>query len=383
MKEIAYPAAVSCGCLLGHATSARGAEWTLTPLFSSSVDYDSNRRLELDQSGSESAVVTADLSFRRAVENGDIYIEPRYSFRRFSDGSLGNGDDRSLYAGFDWLQERTTLNVTASVWDQSTLLTELQETGIVNGNTHRRLAHGSANWTWTQTERRQLVTQVSFDDVKYHGDGESLLPGYRYPSGSIGERFNFSERGSVTVSLFGSRLESDSPGNSSHEYGVQAELVYSFTERIHLDGSIGQSSRVLAGTSSHGTDTAITLTRDLERGILSAGFTRSLVPYGVGFLVEREQLNALVSHSLTPNLDASLAVLRIRNNELAVLLGIDRRSYDSVTGNLNWHLTPTWTLSGQVAAIQSQQPGFVNQTVHQWRTAVTLIWAPLPRQRSW
>ncbi|HVO47247.1 MAG TPA: hypothetical protein VMT29_13015 [Steroidobacteraceae bacterium] len=383
MKEFAYPAAVSCGCLLGHAAPAWGAQWTLTPLFSSSVDYDSNRRLELDQSGSESAVVTADLSFRRAVEDGDIYIEPRYSFRRFSDGSLGNGDDRSLYAGFDWLQERTTLNVTASVWDQSTLLTELQETGIVNGNTHRRLAHGSASWTWTQTERRQLITQIALDDVKYHGQNESLLPGYRYPSGSLGERFNFSERGSVTVSLFGSKLESDSPGNSSHEYGVQAQLTYSFTERVHLDGSIGQSSRVLAGTSSHGTDTSITLTRDLERGILSASFTRSLVPYGVGFLVEREQLNALASHSLTTNLDASIAVTRIRNNELAVLLGIDRRSYDSVTANLSWRLTPTWSLSGQVAAVRSQQPGLADQTVHQWRTAVTLIWAPLPRQRSW
>jgi len=383
MKQFAYPAAVSCGCLLGHGAPAWGAEWTLTPLFSSSVDYDSNRRLELDQSGSEAAVVTADLSFRRVVEDGDIYIEPRYAFRRFTDRTLGNGDDRSLYAGFDWLRERSTLNVTASVWDQSTLLTELLETGIISGNTHRRLAHASTNWTWIQSERRQLITQFGYDDVKYYGQGESLLPGYRYPSGSIGERFNFSERGSVTFSLFGSELLSDSPGNSSHEYGVQAELIYSFTERIHLDGSIGQSSRLLAGTSSHGTDTAITLTRDLERGILSVGFTRNLVPYGVGFLVEREQLNATISHSLTATLDVSLALLRIRNNEIAVLLGIDRRSYDSVTANLSWHLRPAWSLNAQVAAIQSQQPGILDQTVHQWHTAVTLIWAPLPRQRSW
>ena len=384
MRQIAYSSAVGCGCLFGaDAAQVHAAEWSVAPSYAASVDYDSNRRLAVDAAGTESALVTADLNFKRSMENTDIFVEPRYTLRRYSDSSLGNGDDRSLSAGLDWRTTGTRLNLTASIMDQSTLISELLETGIVRGDTHQRVAQVADNWTWTQSERRQLISQIAYSDVSYYGQGRQLLPGYRYPSGSVGERVSFSETGSFTLSAYGSALSSDAPGGSSHEAGLEAQLVYDFSDRTHFDGTLGESARRLSGVSSHGTDITASLIHDLYRGSLTLGFTRSLVPYGIGFLVEREQFTASGIGHLTEHLDATISLQRVQNDQRTVLLGIDRRSYDDVVTGLNWHLNETWTLGMQLSAIRTQPPGFVSGTVNEWRSSVILGWTPHPATRSW
>jgi len=364
-------------------SSALAAEWSITPTYSATADYDSNRQLLSDSKGSDAGVITADLLFKHAVENLNYSLEPRYALRRYTDESIGNGDDRSLWAALNWMRETAALSLTASYWDQSTLTTELLETGIVNGNTHRRMGQAGANWTWNQTERRSLLAQLSYQDVSYHGGVAQLLPGYRYTSGSLGERYAFSELGSITVSAYGSQLDSDSKGNNSRSIGLQSGLIYQFTERVRLDASIGKSSRVLAGESSTGTDAQISLTRtgELSRGSLS--YTRSLVPYGFGFLVEREEYQASYTQPLTPMLSATLMGSHIKNNETAVLLRLDRLSYNSVALSVNWRPLETWSLGTQIETLRTQTIGNSNQTVQSWRASMSLTWTPHPISRSW
>jgi hypothetical protein len=139
----------------------------------------------------------------------------------------------------------------------------------------------------------------------------------------------------------------------------------------------------LAGKSSHGTDAAVALTHQMTLGRFSLSYTRSLVPYGSGFLAERQLYGASITRPLSYRLEGNVSLLRAQNNEIAVLLGLDRRSYDTVTAGLNWHPAETWTLATQIGAARTQAPGLSSQTVHQWRGAVTLTWSPFPRARSW
>src|SRR6202011_3032593 len=181
MRQIAYPAALG-SCVLGAGGSpVWAAEWSITPSYSASVDYESNRRLAADAKGSDATVLAVDFRFKRALEDMEFTLEPHYAFRRFTDPSLGNGDDRSLNAGFNSIGERSTLKLTASYWDQSTLTTELLETGIVSADTHRRASQAGAAWNWNQTDRRTLVAQLNHMDVSYYGQAARSLPGYRYP----------------------------------------------------------------------------------------------------------------------------------------------------------------------------------------------------------
>jgi hypothetical protein len=383
MRQVAYPAALG-SCMLGAgALPVRAAEWSITPAYGSSVDYDSNRRLTPAGKGSEATVLSVDLKFKRALEDLELTFEPQYILRRFTDASLGNGDDRTVNAAMTWKGERATGSVTASYLDQSTLVAELLETGFVSADTHRRLAQAGASWSWSQTERRTLVAQINYMYVSYYGRFASGLPGYRYPSASLGEQFGFSERGSVTVSVFGSRLQSDTEGNSSHEAGLQLEVLYLLSERTKIDATFGKSQRLLQGESSRGTDASFSLTRSLYLGSMSFSYKRNLVPYGFGFLAQQEQFTAAFTHPLTDTLDYTFSAFRVQNNETTVLLRLDRRNYNNLSAGLSWHPTQTWSVGAVIQGIRTQTVGLASQPVHQWRSSVTLTWSPYPKARSW
>ena len=384
MKQIAYPAALGSCVLGGGATPLWAAEWSISPIYSAAVDYDSNRRLQVEGGkGTDATVLAIDVKFKRALEDIEFTIEPRYAFRRYTDASLGNGDDRTLNAEMTWARERSVLSLTASYWDQSTLTTELLETGLVSGDTHRRNSQAGANWSWNQTELRSLQVQLNYVDVSYYGQAAELFPGYRYSSGSLGERFAFSERGSFTVSTYGSIFSSSIADNNSHQLGLQAEGIYAFSERSNVDVSVGESKRVIGGASSSGTDISASVNHSFFRDKVSLAYTRSLVPYGSGFLVERQQSTATLIHPWNEYLDANLTFLRVQNNETAVLLRIDRRSYTSLSAGLDWRPTETLSVDARVDAVHSVLADLTGDTANSWRSTVTVSWHPLPKSRSW
>jgi hypothetical protein len=224
---------------------------------------------------------------------------------------------------------------------------------------------------------------VSWEDTSYYGTNSDLLTSYRYLSGSFGERFVLNEYSSLTVSAFGSALQSDSQGNSSHEYGVKADLDYQWSERTHLDLSVGESARLLAGSSSRGTNGSFTLVHTLESGRINLSYARSLVPYATGFLVEREQYQAALVHSWSPSLDSSLSFFKIRNNRNTVLLRLDRREYNSLAASLTWRPTErTWSLGGTVEGIRTLTPDLLSDRVYAWRASISITWSPLAKSIS-
>src|SRR6202022_642267 len=99
----------------------------------------------------------------------------------------------------------------------------------------------------------------------------------------------------LPVSAFGDALTSARQGNSSHEEGGQVEFIDQFAEATSFDISVGESRRSLSGQSGSGTNGSVTLTHLLERGSASLSYVRSLVPYGTGVLVERQQFAAALT----------------------------------------------------------------------------------------
>jgi len=373
-------------CLLLARTGVTvAAEWTITPFYSASTDYDDNRRLIFGGGGSEAYLATVDLNFKRSVEDLVLTFEPRYTWRKFSDDTLGNGDDRSANLGLTWAAERSLLSATAAYLDTSTVVSELLETGLVSGDTHRRQAQAGLNWQFSQTERLGTVSQVNYSDTSYYGLAANVLSGYKYTSGSLGERYVLSERCSFTLSAYGSQLKSRTAGNSSHEYGLEGEVTYAFSEVMSADVSLGKSRRSLSGDSSRGTTVAASLNRLLSDGAgrVSAGYTRSLVPYGFGFLVEQQKYTLNMVRPVTPRFDATFDFVRVQNNETAVLLHVDRPNYNDFGAGFIWHLREHWTLTYHFDGVRTQQIGMPSRNFNAWHTSATLTWAPMPVSRSW
>jgi hypothetical protein len=271
------------------------------------------------------------------------------------------------------------LSVIGSIANQTTLTTELLETGITDTNARRRTEQASGELDVGRTEEHLFFTQVSYLGTSYSGPPalEELLPGYRYDSAASGERFILSEHLTFSASAFGDILHSDRAGGSSHEAGGQLELKYSHSEQTTFDVQIGESRRVLTGDASFGTNVLATATHNFELSAVSLSYSRSLAPYGNGFLVERQQITASLQRSLTPHLIADLSAIRIDNNESTVRLELDRRFYDNLGGGLTWQLSENWSLRSEATTSWSPPINY-DHTVHEWRTALTMTWKPVP-----
>lgn len=355
------------------------AQWSLQPVLSWQTDFDSNRGIEPGGQGSEQAVLSADATLQRSLENLQFSLQPHFDLRRYSDSEWSPGDDRSLAGTFSWNSERSQLSLNGSIANQNTLTTELLETGIIDTNTRRRTAQASGELDLGRTEEHLFFTQASYLGSSYSGPplSEELLPGYRYYSAASGERFIVSEHLTFSASAFGDYLHSDRAGDSSHEAGGQVELKYAHSELTTFDVQVGESRRVLTGTASLGTNVLASATHKFELSSVSLSYSRSLVPYGNGFLVERQQLTAAVTRSLTPTLDADLSAIRIDNNNSTVRLELDRRFYDNLGGGLTWKMSENWSLRSE-ATTSWAPPINYPHTVHEWRTALTMTWRPLP-----
>ncbi len=390
---MASPTAIGCGCLLGAGGMSHvlAAEWSVQPIFSMQTDYDSDRNMAVGTSGSEEAVLYGDLKLQRAIENTQILLEPRFDLRRYSEDIWQPGDDVSFNGAFSWTGELMKLSLTGSIARQTTLTTEVLETGIIDANAVRRSSLASGEWDWFQNERHAAFLQLAYQSSKYTGDAllEYELPGYRYPSASLGEKATVTDHTSVVGSLFGDALISERQGNSSHEAGLQLEVIHQFSERISLDAAVGESRRSLSGQRGSGTNATINLSRAYERGSFTLNYTRSLVPYGTGFLVQRQQFSASLVRSLTPTLDLNLTLTRVKNNASAVSLGIDRPYYDNGVLGLSWRMGESWTLQPQLSTNWTNPVEFTSTgaavlpvTVHEWRAQVTLMWQPLADSKS-
>lgn len=390
---MAYPTAISCGCLLGAGgvSHLHAAEWSVQPIFTVATDYDSDRNLEPDIKGSEEAVLYGDLKLQRSLENTQIVLEPKFDLRRYSDTVWGPGNDRSLNAALVWIGERLKMTLTGFIANQTTLSTEVYESGVINGDTRRRTEQANGEWDWSEHERRQTFLQLGYLSSKYSGSPlvEFELPGYRYPSAALGERFFLSERLTFSVSAFGDALTSARQGNSSHEEGGQVEFIDQYTEATSFDISIGQSRRSLSGQSGSGTNGSVTLIHALERGSASLSYVRSLVPYGTGNLVERQQLAAALTRPITPELDVTFSLTRVKNNASTVRLGLDRPYYNNALVGLSWKLGESWRLQPQVSAALTKPirplgntAPIYDRTVLAWRAQLSLVWQPLPAKKS-
>jgi hypothetical protein len=387
-----YPTAIGCGCLLGAGgMPLHAAQWSLQPVLSWQTDFDSNRSIEPDGQGSEQAVLSADAFLQRSLENLQFTLQPHFDLRRYSDSEWSPGDDRSVAGTFSWNGERSQLSLNGSIANQNTLTTELLETGIIDTNGRRRTASGGGELDLGRTEEHLFFTQLSYLGTSYSGPllTELELPGYRYYSAASGERFILSEHWTFSASAFGDLLHSDRAGDSSQEAGGQVELKYSHSEQTTFDIQVGESRRVLAATESPGTNATgrataslgtnalASATHKFEISSVSLSYSRSLVPYGNGFLVERQQITASAMRSLTPTLDADISAIRIDNNKSTVQLELDRAYYDNLGAGLTWRLSEHWSLRSEATTSWSPPINYPH-TVHEWRTALTMTWTPLP-----
>jgi hypothetical protein len=354
------------------------------------MDHSSNRYLVANSPPGEGGYVTFDAFLTRTTSTLELDMRPSIAIQRFSNNSAADNVNRALNLASTWTHERSKWTAGGSYSELSTLTTELASTGIVQGNTRQRQESASVSWQWDHSEKRQLTAQATYTDTAYVGDQAFALPGYRYPWGSLAERFTLSDRNAITISASGGNLRSRNAATvagtsaSTEDEQLMIGLTHSFSERFTLDVSAGANDRSAQGRKI-GYVGQFTLKRFDERNQWKLDYGRTVSASGFGVLTQHTAGSLSFSRDLGFKLNGGLSLSTSDDSQDVIsgpVLELSRR-YEEADATLSWLSGETSTVSlvsGYTRASTSSQPPI--PLAHGWRFAISYRWTPRPSSFS-
>jgi hypothetical protein len=354
---------------------ASAAEWAIAPFLSWDADTQSNRALRTGDQPSQAVGASIDLTVVRRTETSEFTLAPHYNLQRFTDDVLPDVDDQMLSAGMRFDLERGTLNFGAQYSNQSTLTTELAETGVVLADAARETRAADAAWGFYHSDAQRLDVSTSFEDVDYNGAYTGVLFGYRFGSYSIGETRFFSPRVSLSASLFGTRLDSPERGSESREQGLSLGMNFSWSELTSLQATVGRSRRDIHGAGSRGATGTFALIHKAESHEYSLNLSHKLVPFGTGVLTEHDDVEFLISQDLQARLRGLVRAGFARNKDAGFGFTFDSRTYRYINTELLWQAGESWVTSLTAGYASASELG-APESIGGWSLGLRMNWTP-------
>ncbi|MHB8481553.1 MAG: porin family protein [Nitrospiria bacterium] len=278
--------------------------------------------------------------------------------------------------------ERTNWKLSGIYQVDSTLESELSQTGVVLYRTQRNDGTISVGWSRKVTEKTDFEAGYQFTDIRY-ADLTAGLYNYRVNSGTAQLSHQVSEKNQINETLFYSFYQMPDLNYLSWDGGIRIGEVYSFTETFKGTFSGGvhrtDSSIRIPGMDFNTLDSGWLLNADLEkqweRTVLHGGFSRETQLSGGGSLVQVDHLFGEVKHKITEQFALSAAgdlytTVPYRENVTLV-----NSRYFVIQGGWEWHFSENWELNGgySYSALNSEA---VSQSVISDDTYLKVVYNP-------
>jgi hypothetical protein len=354
---------------------ASAAQWDMLPQLSLTADTDTNRRLEVPPRPSDGAVLGGGFAITRKTEVSTFSLIPRGSISRYSGDDALDSEDWGVNSMYHRGGERFALDAQAAISDDSTLTTELGETGFVEGNTRRHFIQASTSLTQYLGTRHLLRYQLGMSDIDYDRTLGTGLVGYRYPSFDLLYAVTMSPRLDVTLSANAARLEVPLTRVETDTRGAQLGFRFRVSERFDLEARAGRTNTQARGRSDEAQSYFASASWHDERSNLALSLSQDVQPNGIGILVHAEDLRLAYSFRLTERLmlDTS-ARASVREDTEADLRRYDYR-FGVVSLALSWKLDESWTL-GVAGSYVRQEYEVRHDDADGHRVGLRLAWRP-------
>jgi hypothetical protein len=373
--------ALAFGLVVACAGSVQAGEWSVTPEFSWLADHASNRALRDGEPESQSLGANLDVLVARRDETTEFEMRPHYRLQRFFSDRYPDADDKALDALARWQFENSAIDVNAQAAEESTLTSELAETGLVRADSIRHTYSGGFGWHYDSSENRQFSLSFSYQDVDYTGAYRDVLTGYRYASATVGESFSLSARAALLVNAFGTQLRNPERDSTSDERGASLGLRYAWTESTMMSLSLGLSRLDTQGRVSSGTTRDLSLEHKGERLDWSVSYSHRLQPFGTGVLAERDTAQLQVVRAFGARFSTLLRGSYARNEDGGFGLTFDRRDYRYGEAEFRWQMRETWGTSLSTGYSSARQGATFFSGAEQasgWNVSLRTQWAPRP-----
>ena len=377
--------------LLGSST-ARAAEWQGTPSVRLGAEYADNPLLVpksattyTSSTGDGTADLSADIS--KHGDNYDLSADPRAFFSRYVHRSLFDHDDQYLNLTGDLKSERTTWQGGVNGVRDTALTSEVGLTGITDTNRRHESLSVDGGPTYHLTERLTAAGQGSWLANHYVDAVGTGLVDYRYLSGDLNTNYALTERTQLGLDVSAGQLSASQGTSRSNNYAVQAVLTSRLTELWTANLSGGPSREDFGGVQrAAGAVYAAGLQHQGELYNLNAKISRTVTPTGRGVLTKYDQVLLSASGSITERLSTVVTAQYSRNrdylNNSPTAPGTYALRYYSVQDELQWKLTPAWSLSltAQAQRQYTTVPPGSGETASSYRVNLGVVWTGRPRR---
>ncbi len=354
------------------ATPAWTAEITLVPLVDVSAGYDDNVYYSRVIQESD-YVLTGRPGFVFDYDSALFTIRSRGSvdFQRYLDNSNLNRENYDAFIDGDVrLTERLTLRANFSFVNDTTLDSQLAETGIVTFRTDRKRYNGGGELAYQLSMRSNIGIAYNHQSTRY---GSALYEDYDYDSVRASYDYAFNAGlDRFTVAPYYGRWSSDM--SQVNNYGLSFGLSHKFSETLSLELVAGprytrterkyyvqellyepetdtvglQLKEQKASDDSWGVTGSIVVKKIWERSSISGGYSHDLT-YSSSIGDDAEPINVNrffcnLSHNITSRFGATLSA-SYYISESASSLGNQDRRYITVMPSLKYELTPNYSLT--------------------------------------
>lgn len=338
--------------------AARAAELSLRMSLRISEGYNDNVRLVSTSHPSVTiSSVTPGVEVAARTETLTAIARAQATVNRYTRDTDLNATDFGVDASLTQLNERGEFAVRAEFVRDSTLASELNQTGIVQANRQRTRANLNPSWKADLNERENVRVGYDFADVSYKDAEGTGLVDYRTGTPYAIYSYRLSERSTVLASAGYLRLSRSTQAGTLSNLYVQSLLETELTELLKAKVGVGlnriRSKAGVGHDTEEGWLAQASAERTLLSGMLTMGVARDVNAIGSGELTQTDRLFASWTERLSPRLSYSFAGTLYRNEPTTSAAAAD--TYYRVGANLTYLLSEEWAFEADIAHA-SQRP---------------------------
>jgi len=357
--------------LAACAAGVDAAEWKIDPTIQFRAGYNDNIKLTIDDEVSSAEVkLSPSAIFSVETPTSGSSGNLRFDFRRFEDDSdLDDNNVRFITSSYHRM-ERSELGLDLDFIKDTTLDSQLENTGLVLDRVDRRLINIGPSWTYNLDERTNARFGYTYNDVKYDDSDETGFVDFHINSGEASLQRVLNERTVASITLSHSQSNNDNDVESKNT-NLQGGASYRFSETLsaslfvgvrHTKADFSQSSLIPifvgdiiigfiplnedVSRSDWGNTFSGSLTKDFLRGQTGLSASRDISNdiNGVPIEVARVRWNNLYrfSETLSANLNLEFYRSETNNNARDDL----NRDYYQIEPRFNWDFQQFWRISG-------------------------------------
>jgi hypothetical protein len=366
MPATRYPTlfamAVTLACPVTQAT-----EWSFEPAVNTKIGYDDNIFLSTDNEiDSTELTLAPSAKFSVRTPRSGLSGTLGFTFRRYPEHTDRNDNNIRFDVASYHQMQRSRFGLSAGVIKDSTLDTQLEETGLVFDHEDRLRQSVSPSWGWRINELTNLETGYDYSTVEYEKSGDRT--DYFTHVGQIALIRNFSETVAGNIGFVYGVTDSESDIRSTNS-NMRVGLVWAATETFSASLAVGgrytvskypQTVPVFSGpdfvglvdtgkkteASSSGVVYNVSLDRKFERSSMTLSASRNISNSAAGIQVEVTRFGISTSYNFTELVSGSLGLIMLESKDTGDNpTGNIKQNNLSGNANITWKLARFWQLS--------------------------------------